>query len=127
MSARLRTTLHRSLFALATFASLPAMAVQVGDRGKAPWSADNHFYPVEIAAVRGAQCKMHWLIPWQHGAYDEWGPCAGFVHESGVQVNWKGSWYPANVIGYGANCYQIHYTGYDDSWNECVTQDRLRW
>ena len=107
--------------------ALPAAAVRVGDKGKAPWSRDGIYYPVEITAIRGGSCRMHWLIPWQNGEYDEWGPCASFVATSTVKVLWNGSWYPATVIGYGASCYLIHYDGYDDSWNECVPQSRIRW
>ncbi len=105
----------------------PAAAAEVGDRGKAPWSGDGRYYPVEIAAKRGSRCKMHWLIPWQKGAYDEWGRCASFVPDYELEVLWNGAWYPASVVGYGPHCYVVHYTGYSDSSNECVTQDRVRW
>lgn len=107
--------------------ALPAQAVYPGEKGKAPWSRDNVYYPVEITAIQGDRCMMHWLIPWQHGEYDEWGSCSSFVPTSAVQVLYNGSWYAASVIGYGRNCHRIHYDGYPDTWNECVGQNRIRW
>jgi hypothetical protein len=107
--------------------SLPAAAAAVGDRGIAPWSKDGVYYPVEIAAKKGGRCRMHWLIPWQHGEYDEWGRCESFVPNPHAKALWRGTWYPVEITGYGNYCYQVHYAGYSDSYDECVTQDRLRW
>jgi hypothetical protein len=122
------TRIRRSILAAGLLAfAAAAGAASVGDRGKAPWSRDHVYYPAEITAISGSRCHLHWLIPWQHGEYDEWGACAAFVPDAGARVYWQGSWYPATVIGYGANCYEIHYTGYADSWNECVGAERIRW
>ena len=45
-----------------------------------------------------------------------------------VQVNWKGSWYPAVVKSYNAakKCWNIHYDNYSDSWDECVGKKRIK-
>ncbi len=43
-----------------------------------------------------------------------------------VEVEWKGSWYPAQVIDVDGGSSQVHYLGYDDTWNEWVGEDRLR-
>src|SRR5207249_858814 len=43
-----------------------------------------------------------------------------------VQVEWKGDWYPAEVLKTEKEKYYIRYLGYDDSWNEWVGKDRIR-
>ena len=45
-----------------------------------------------------------------------------------VMVEWKGSWWPAEVIKVreGKSPYRIHYDGYSNSWNEWVTDARIR-
>lgn len=45
-----------------------------------------------------------------------------------VMVNWKGSWWPAKVIKTrkGNSPYRIHYDGYSNSWNEWVTDARIK-
>ncbi len=43
-----------------------------------------------------------------------------------VEVESKGRWYRAKTIDTDGNQTQVHYAGYDDSWNEWVTPDRIR-
>ncbi|MCI4624819.1 MAG: hypothetical protein L3V56_02545 [Candidatus Magnetoovum sp. WYHC-5] len=44
-----------------------------------------------------------------------------------VEVEWKGSWYPASVLDTsGSRCF-IHYDGYDNSWDEWVGPGRVRY
>ncbi|HEU4716507.1 MAG TPA: Tudor-knot domain-containing protein [Bacteroidia bacterium] len=44
-----------------------------------------------------------------------------------VQVNWKGSWFPATILEVKADGkYRIHYTGYDSSWDETVSSSRIK-
>ena len=43
-----------------------------------------------------------------------------------VQVNWRGEWYPATILKKEGEKYFVHYTGYESSWDEWVTRDRLR-
>lgn len=42
-----------------------------------------------------------------------------------VQVEWKGRYYPAEIKETREGFHYIHYTGYDDSWNEWVMYDRI--
>jgi hypothetical protein len=43
-----------------------------------------------------------------------------------VEVQWKGSWYPATVQKVkGEQCF-IHYDGYGKSWDEWVGPDRIK-
>ncbi|EKD41860.1 MAG: hypothetical protein ACD_73C00486G0002, partial [uncultured bacterium] len=90
----------------ATYA-LTAQAYKLGDRGQAPWHGS--MYPAEIQKINGDQCFIHWYQ--ESGTYDEWMPCNQFVPGSAggtggsfkegspVSVEWKGSWWPAHVIG----------------------------
>lgn len=43
-----------------------------------------------------------------------------------VWVEWHGTWYKAKVIGFGSGCTQIHYEGYNNSWDECVGPRRIK-
>jgi hypothetical protein len=47
-----------------------------------------------------------------------------------VQVEWKGSWWPASVLEVGkdanAGKYKIHYDKYDSSWDEWVGPERMK-
>ncbi len=45
-----------------------------------------------------------------------------------VQVEHNGTWYPATILKINTDdgTYYIKYDGWDDSWNEWVTKDRLK-
>jgi hypothetical protein len=43
-----------------------------------------------------------------------------------VEVEWHGTWWPAEVLKVQGGKSYVHYTGWDDSWNEWVTPDRVR-
>lgn len=52
---------------------------------------------------------------------------SSFAVDDNVEVEWKGSWYPANVMEIKAQGkYKIHYQGYDSSWDETVGPSRIR-
>jgi hypothetical protein len=42
------------------------------------------------------------------------------------EVEWKGKWYPGQVIGVKGAAYRIHYLDYDDTWEEWMPAARLR-
>jgi hypothetical protein len=43
-----------------------------------------------------------------------------------IEVEWRGGWYPGKVIrALGPGIYRISYDGYDSSWDESVTPDRM--
>jgi hypothetical protein len=48
------------------------------------------------------------------------------VPQNQAEVNWHGTWYAAEVVQTNGAQYFIHYTGYDNSWNEWVGPDRIR-
>lgn len=43
-----------------------------------------------------------------------------------VEVEWKGSWYPAQVIGVRGDESLVHYVDFDSSWDEWVGSERIR-
>jgi len=53
---------------------------------------------------------------------------AKFSVGDNVMVEWKGSWWPAKVIKTrdGNSPYRIHYDGYSNSWDEWVTDARIK-
>ncbi|MFA4873949.1 MAG: Tudor-knot domain-containing protein [bacterium] len=123
--------------------SATAMAAKKGDKGQAEWQGK--MYEVEVMKVKGDQCYIHWTGYGKN--WDEWKACGDIKLSSAkpakdeqttsaakravgdaVQVNWKGSWYPARIIAVDAKkgSYKIHYDGYDSSWDEWVTIARMK-
>ncbi len=112
-----------------------ARACSVGDSAQVEWKGA--WYPATVTKVNGDQCFIHYK---GYGSnWDEWvGPNrikitgasapAASSHSDGdpVQVLWKGTWYPAHVIGVKGNTLKIHYDGYDSSWDEWVGPNRYR-
>ena len=43
-----------------------------------------------------------------------------------VRAQWGASWFDAQVIAVEGDNVRIHYTGYDEMWNEVVPRHRLR-
>ena len=44
-----------------------------------------------------------------------------------VEVNWKGRWYSAKILEAREGRHLVHYAGYDDSWDEWVPDNRIRY
>lgn len=103
----------------------------VGQRVQVEWKGS--WWPaVVVQAQPGA-----WYIHYDNydNSWDEWvGPDrirampAPGVRAVGapVSVEWKGSWYPAKILRIENGQYLIHYDGYDSSWDEWVTPNRVR-
>ncbi|MDD5175859.1 MAG: caspase family protein [Sterolibacterium sp.] len=49
-----------------------------------------------------------------------------FVAGDPVDVEWKGSWWPASVLEIRKDKYKIHYDGYGNEWDEFVGRSRIR-
>jgi|GEM_PF-2608005 len=45
---------------------------------------------------------------------------------SSVKILWGGQWWDGTMLATRNGRYYVHYTGYDDSWDEWVTRDRLQ-
>jgi hypothetical protein len=43
-----------------------------------------------------------------------------------IEVAWGQTWWPAEILRVQGTQYLIHYTGWAASWDEWVTQDRIR-
>jgi hypothetical protein len=43
-----------------------------------------------------------------------------------IEVEWGQSWWPAQIQQVEGDRFLIHYTGFDTSWDEWVTKDRIR-
>jgi hypothetical protein len=43
-----------------------------------------------------------------------------------IKVEWKESWWDASIINITDGKYQIHYSGFDSSWDEFVTTERMQ-
>jgi hypothetical protein len=52
-------------------------------------------------------------------------PFADFPVGSKVQVEWNGKYYPAEIKEVKNGFHYVHYTGYNDSWNEWVMYNRI--
>lgn len=117
-------------------ASSAFAACKVGDKADVLWKGK--WYPATVKKVKGSECFIHYTG--YSKSWDEWvGP--GRIRIKGqhvdvrnptfevgdaVEVNWKGSWYPAHVISVRRNRWKVHYDGYSDSWDEWVTARRIR-
>lgn len=52
--------------------------------------------------------------------------CASADASGGVQVEWQGKWYAAQILKQDGQKYFIHYSGYEAKWDEWVGPDRIR-
>jgi len=116
---------------------------KVGNKAEVLWKGT--WYPATVKKVKGDQCYIHYAGYGNN--WDEWvgpdrikikgedntasasnpaDPAPKYSVGDPVQVNWKGSWYPARVIAVGNNKWKIHYDGYDNSWDEWVALRRIR-
>ena len=43
-----------------------------------------------------------------------------------IKVEWKGSWWDATILEINAENHLIHYEGFDSSWDEWVTTERMK-
>ena len=43
-----------------------------------------------------------------------------------VEIEWRGQWYPGTVMHRKCGLTKVHYTGYDNGWDEWVETPRLR-
>lgn len=47
--------------------------------------------------------------------------------KSDCEVEWEKAWWPAKLLKRKNGKYFIHYVGYEDSWDEWVGKERIRW
>jgi hypothetical protein len=54
------------------------------------------------------------------------GPAVRYRAGQRVEVQWGGTWWAAEVLQVRGNQYHIHYTGWANTWDEWVTDGRIR-
>jgi hypothetical protein len=102
----------------------------IGQYRNALWKGTN--YKVRIIDQQDNRCKIHYL-GWGN-EWDEWRDCSElknidfklFDVNSKVKVEWCQTWYPAIILKREGIFHYIKYDGYNDSWNEWVTSDRIK-
>lgn len=121
------------------FASGEAKAAcAAGDKAQVLWKGT--WYPATVLKGKGSECYIHY--DGYGSSWDEWvGPdrikvagasapaasASKFSAGDAVQVLWKGTWYPAQVLSVvGNGSYKIHYDGYGSSWDEVVGPGRIK-
>jgi len=94
--------------------------------------SEGDWYKARIIDARAGRFRVHyygwedsddeWVLPRQirKSKTDQYG--AGAI----VEVNWHGQWYSAKVLKVDREDHLIHYVGYDDSWDEWVSPERIR-
>jgi len=97
---------------------------------------EGKWYPAEILRKQGKRYLVHY-VGWS-SEWDEWVPKKrirwsrakkdkqGCTRQSKIEVEWDGTWYPAKILKREGNRYFVHYAGYDSSWDEWVTEERMR-
>jgi RNA binding activity-knot of a chromodomain/Caspase domain/Agenet domain len=106
-------------------------APPVGEYVEAKWT-DGAWYPGRIEKVDGSRFWIRWA------GYNEsesgWiedsniRPLAPQQHAAGtrVEVEWQGSWYPAEVLTGRWGMHLVHYDDFEPVWDEWVSSKRIR-
>jgi hypothetical protein len=104
----------------------PQISRRVEVRSEGDW------YKARIFDVRGSRYHVHYY-GWEDSD-DEWVAAsqirtlrtATYPAGASVEVNWEGKWYAAKVLKVERGVHLIHYVGYDDGWDEWVSDKRIR-
>ena len=94
--------------------------------------SDGDWYKARIFDVRGGSYHVHYY-GWEDSD-DEWVTAAQirnlktveYAVGKNVEVSWQGKWYAAKVLKNERGVHLIHYVGYDDGWDEWVSDQRIR-
>ncbi len=94
--------------------------------------SDGNWYKARIVDVRGGRYHVHYY-GWEDSD-DEWVTAAQirnlktveYAVGASVEVSWQGQWYAAKVLKNERGVHLIHYIGYDEGWDEWVSDKRIR-
>jgi hypothetical protein len=108
----------------------PRLGAHVGQRVEV--YSDDDWYPAQIVDARGAELKVHYYG--YEESDDEWvttdrireAQRKSYPIGAAVEVKWKRSWYPAQVLEVRAGIHHIQYRDYGPEWNEWVASKRIR-
>lgn len=104
----------------------PQISRRVEVRSEGDW------YKARIVDARSGRYHVHYY-GWEDSD-DEWVTAAQirklktveYAVGTSVEVSWQGKWYSAKVLKVDRGVHLIHYDGYDDSWDEWVSDKRIR-
>jgi hypothetical protein len=101
----------------------------VGEYVEARWK-DGKWYPGRIEEVDGGKVRIRWA-GYEENEWIEDGnirPYDPRQHAAGtrVEVEWKGVWYPAEVLTGRWGLHLVHYDDFDEVWDEWVSPRRIR-
>jgi len=104
----------------------PEISRRVEVRSEGDW------YKARIFDVRGSRFHVHYY-GWEDSD-DEWVTATQirnlrritYPAGANVEVSWQGKWYAAKVLKVERGVHLIHYLGYDDGWDEWVSDKRIR-
>ena len=132
----------RLLVVLVSLISLPATLAAAeensfpdGSTVKVKWKESWYDATIKSRDAGKACWNVHYA-----GYADSWDECVDasriqgaarpnpYPDGTGVKVKWKGSWYDATIKSRntGKDCWNIHYDGYGDNWDECVKAGRIK-
>lgn len=113
------------------------------ERAEVLWK--EKWYPAKVLERKDGQSKIRWVsIGWDTSASDEWvddsrvrkpppaddnlplATAKKWNIGDKVQVKWRETWYPAVIKKYNDGEYYIHYTGYEDSYDEWVSPKAIK-
>lgn len=133
---------ERARVELYRYATKVRLAAGPGELRTVTWRHYPEGTPVDVtwegavyeAVVKGHDGDFHWIgYPGWSDRWDEWvlsdrivGPHKAGARLQAVEVEWRGRWWPAQVVRREGESTCIHYVGYDSSWDECVPPSRVR-
>jgi lipopolysaccharide biosynthesis glycosyltransferase len=134
MIPRLKASLFMALFTVwMCVSSAYAELCRIGDEAEVLWQNNWYKATVQDVSPDKTQCYIHY--EGYDKSWDEWvkGDRIRITHAAPkwrvgnkVEVLWQDKWYPATIVSVGKDTYFIHYEGYEKSWDEWVTPNRVR-
>ncbi|MBU0504385.1 MAG: Tudor-knot domain-containing protein [bacterium] len=123
---------HVNAYAKAPAETTSATVYTANDQVQVEWKGK--WYPSTIKEVKDGKYLIHYT-GWSD-SWNEWvgttrirtseKAVAAFAVGEKVQVEWKNSWFKATVKEVKEGKFLIHYDGYDNSWDEWVSTNRIR-
>jgi hypothetical protein len=84
-----------------------------------PVPAANRPIVIDVARAHGVELVT--------AAPDDGDGGSAWQRDQDVDVEWRGSWYPAIVLGRrGVGRFLVHYEGHGEEWDEVVAASRIR-
>ena len=111
--------------------SRPQPFARYGERVMARWS-DGRFYPAHVTAAAPSGLEIQYVGEDVSARVvqplDTLRAYSVEEHPVGteVEVRWHRRWYPATVLEARLGVHRIHYTDFEDAWDEWVSADRIR-